>query len=81
MQDLHQRTKEGIETARLNGKQIGQRPGAKLKIKKAAPAKAQILKHSKSFNGTLSDIECIKLTGISRNTYYKYKRELRESIP
>ena len=25
--DLHQRTREGIETARLNGKQIGQQPG------------------------------------------------------
>lgn len=75
--DLHQRTKEGIETARLNGKQIGQRPGNKLFVKKEAPAKDLILKHSKSFNGTLSDSECIKLIGISRNTYYKYKRELK----
>lgn len=25
--DLHQRTKEGIETARRHNKQIGQRPG------------------------------------------------------
>lgn len=31
--DLHQRTKEGIETARLNGKQIGQKQGAKLVTK------------------------------------------------
>ncbi len=28
VQDLHQRTKEGIETARLNGKQIGQKQGS-----------------------------------------------------
>ena len=77
VQDLHQRTKEGIETARLNGKQIGQRPGIKLLIKKEAPSKEKILKYSKDFNGTLSDMECIKLIGISRNTYYKYKRELR----
>ena len=27
VEDLHQRTREGIETARLNGKQIGQRKG------------------------------------------------------
>ena len=33
VQDLHQRTKEGMETARLNGKQIGQVKGAKLKVK------------------------------------------------
>lgn len=77
VQDLHQRTKEGIQTARLNGKQIGQKRGNTLTIKKAAPAKEIILKHSKAFNGTLSDIECIKLTGLSRNTYYKYKRELK----
>ena len=29
VEDLHQRTREGIETARLNGKQIGQPKGAK----------------------------------------------------
>ena len=34
VEDLHQRTREGIETARLNGKQIGQRKGAKLTTKK-----------------------------------------------
>ncbi len=80
VQDLHQRTKEGIETARLNGKQIGQRPGNKLKIKKEAPAKEKIIKYSRDFEGTLSDSECIKLVGVSRNTYYKYKRELINSV-
>lgn len=79
VEDLHQRTREGIETARLQGKQIGQKQGAKLNVKKAAIAKEQIKKHSKDFGGTLDDAECIKLTGLSRNTYYKYKKELRES--
>lgn len=77
VQDLHQRTKEGIETARLNGKQIGQKQGAKLTTKKSIEAKKQIQKHSKDFDGTLSDADCIKLTGLARNTFYKYKRELR----
>ncbi len=79
VQDLRQRTKEGIETARLNGKQIGQKQGNKLKVKKEAPAKAKIMEQSKDFRGTLSDRDCMKLAGVSRNTYYKYKRELRES--
>lgn len=74
--DLHQRTKEGIETARLNGKQIGQRPGATLTTKKSIAAKADIVKYSKDFNGTLNDAECMRMIGIARNTYYKYKREL-----
>ena len=40
--DLHQRTREGIETARRNGKQIGQKPGAKLKIRKKFPVQQLI---------------------------------------
>lgn len=74
--DLHQRTKEGIETARRNGKQIGQTKGRMLTIKKEAPAKEIIKKHSKAFGGTLSDKECIQLAKVSRATYYKYKAEL-----
>ena len=78
VEDLHQRTKEGIETARLNGKQIGQQTGKKLTVKKAIVAKETIKAHSKDFGGTLSDTECMKLAGVSRNSYYKYKREIAE---
>lgn len=74
--DLHQRTREGIETARLQGKQIGQRTGAKLTTKKSVAAKADILKYAKDFGGSLNDAECIRMIGVSRNSYYKYKREL-----
>ena len=77
--DLHQRTREGIETARLNGKQIGQKKGAILTTKKSTVAKETILRHSRDFGGTLSDAECISLLHISRNTYYKYKAELRSA--
>lgn len=75
--ELHQKTKEGIETARLNGKQIGQKQGAKLTTKKSIKAKKQIQEQSRDFNGTLSDADCMKLTGLARNTFYKYKRELK----
>lgn len=77
VEDLHQRTREGIVTAKMNGKQIGQKPGAKLTTKKSIEVKEIIVKHSKEFNGTLTDAEVIKLTGVSRNTFYKYKRELK----
>lgn len=80
VQDLHQRTKEGIETARLAGKQIGQKEGAKLTTKKSIAAKEVIRKHSKEFDGTLNDIDVMKLTNLSRNTYYKYKREMKSAI-
>ena len=78
--DLHQRTKEGIETARLNGKQIGLTAGTKLTTKKSVASKEVILKHSKDFNGTLDDSEVMKLTGLARNTYYKYKREIKAEM-
>ncbi|WP_195337129.1 recombinase family protein [Paraclostridium bifermentans] len=78
--DLRQRTKEGIETARLNGKQIGLEKGTKLTTKKSIYAKDQILKYSKDFKGTLKDIEVMKLIGVSRNSYYKYKKELIQSL-
>lgn len=76
--DLHQRTKEGIETARLNGKQIGQPKGATYETQKAKAAKEIIRRHNKSFGGSLTDAETMKQAGISRKSFYKYKRELRE---
>ena len=77
--DLHQRTSEGIKTAKLNGKQIGRIKGNKYTTKKEIAAKEIILKNSKDFNGTNTDSEVIKIAGISRNSYYKYKAELKQA--
>lgn len=80
--DLRQRTREGIETARCNGKRIGNTSGSTLNIKKKEPIKALIKKHSKNFCGTLNDKEVQAVINssaglhIGRNTYYKYKREI-----
>lgn len=74
--DLHDRTKEGIETARLNGKQIGQVKGTKLVTKKSIEMKEKIRKMSDTFNGNMKDKEVIEILKISRNTYYKYKKEM-----
>lgn len=78
--DLHQRTREGIETARLNGKQIGGIAGRKLNVKKAAQAKEIIRMRSKDFDGTLCNKDVIKLAEVSRNTFYKYKAELKAEL-
>jgi len=75
--DLHQRTKEGIETARLNGKQIGRKEGSKIETKKAKEAKQTIKDYSKDFGGYLKDTEVMKMLNVSRNSYYKYKAELK----
>ena len=63
----------------LAKEQIGQKPGAKLITKKSIEAKKQIRKYSKDFDGQLSDVECMRMIGLARNTYYKYKRELKEA--
>ena len=76
--DLRQRTKEGMETARLNNKQIGQKRGATLHVKKADTAKKAILKYSKDFGGSLSDKDTMTFAKVSPNTYYKYKAELKK---
>lgn len=76
--DLRQMTREGIEIARLEGKQIGAVKGKKLITKKSIEAKKLIRKHAKDFGGSLSDKEIMELTHLARNTYYKYKKELKE---
>ncbi len=79
VEDLHVRTREGLQTARLNGKQIVQRKGATLTTKKSIEMKQKILKYSKDFSGSLNDSDCIQLLGIARNSYYKYKKELKQA--
>ena len=80
--DLHERTREGIREARANGKQIGQKPGATLNVKKKEPTKELIRRLSRDFDGIMRDKEIlVNLNiGVSRNTYYKYKRELFEEL-
>ena len=78
--DLRQRTREGIETARLAGKQIGAIPGRKLITKKSVEAKRIIKRYNSDFGGPLNNRETMKLAGISKNTYYKYKAELAEEM-
>ena len=80
VQDLRDRTREGIVTAKLNGKQVGRQQGSKIQTKKSKECKCKIVKYSKKFNGTLADTDVIKLLNISRNSYYKYCRELRAEI-
>lgn len=77
--DLHARISEGMRESARRGTQIGLVKGTKLTTQKSVEAKKLIRKHSIAFGGTLSDAELIKLCGIARNSYYKYKHELSEA--
>ena len=78
--DLSQRTVEGLITAKANGKILGRRVGSKVETKKAVENKAKIIKLSKSFNGSLSDKEVLDLLSIDRTTYYRYKKQIKEEL-
>ena len=77
--DLHSRISQGMREAKKNGTKIGLTKGSTLTTKKSVECKAIIQKHSKDFGGSLEDPDVIKLCGCSRNSYYKYKREIKAS--
>ena len=74
--DLKQRTAEGIETARRKGKRIGTPQGSVLNVKKKAPAMRVIRENSVRFGGTLNDTQCARAAGVCRKTFYKYLYEI-----
>ena len=75
--DLHSRISQGIREAKKNGTQIGLTKGTTLVTGKSVECKEIIKKHALDFGGTLNDTEVMTLCKISRNSYYKYKRELK----
>lgn len=77
LEDIHSRTSEGLKTAKLNGKRVGRQVGETVETSKAKKAKELILRHSIDFGGSLTDAELIKLCGVCRNTFYSYKRQLK----
>lgn len=84
--DICKRVRDGMKSAKEEAakqgieKRYGLATGTKLTTKKSIAAKQIILQHSKDFGGTLSDPDVIKLSGISRNSYYKYKSEIKAGL-
>ena len=77
VQDLHTRISQGMRESKKNGKNIGLAKGSTLVTDKSIKCKEIIKKHATDFGGTLSDKEVMTLCKVSRNSYYKYKRELK----
>ncbi len=78
--DLHTRISQGMRESKKNGNRIGLEKGTTLVTEKSIKCKEIIKKHAIEFGGTLSDKEVMTLCKISRNSYYKYKRELKEGL-
>ena len=75
--DLHTRISQGMRESKKNGKKIGLEKGTTLVTEKSVKCKEIIKKHALDFGGMLSDSEVMTLCGVSRNSYYKYKKELK----
>ena len=73
---LHTRTREGMQKAKEAGHIAGRRTGSRIETRKAMSAKETILKHNKSFGASLSNEETWRLAGISKISFYKYKKEI-----
>lgn len=80
--DLRQRTSEGMQRAIAKGHIPGQKKGngAKKATMKFADNKVLIIKLSKDFDGDMCDREVMEQLKLSRNTFYKYKKIIKEEL-
>lgn len=78
--DLRERTRQGVAKARENGKVLGRPAGRTYETKKSIVCKKSMRQHCREFGGSLTDAQCRKMLGISKEAYYKYKKQIREEI-
>ena len=69
-----------LSACRVTGKSYGRPKGSKSESEKAKNAMNVIFENSRMFNGELTDGECITLAGVSRTSYYRYKRKLMNKL-
>ena len=75
---LHSRISAGMA---CSNKKIGRETGRKYETKKSSAVKSIIKEKSKTFGGSMNDVELITYINgtdlhLSRNSFYKYKKEL-----
>lgn len=78
---LSQRTKEGMQMARLSGKSIGRGKGTTIKTRKYKLSKEKILLNFRAFGGCLTAQQTADICHISKSTFYEYlKKMCKEGI-
>ena len=78
--DLSTRTSKTLQVLKDRGVVLGRKEGTKVTTKKSIQAKKRIQELSKDFNGSNADKDVIAILRITRNTYYKYKKELVQEL-
>ena len=78
--NLSQRTKEGLEVARIKGKQIGRQEGTSIDTWKRRKAIRKIKKYYVRYGGQVTSEDCIKICEISKSTFYRYIQQIDEEL-
>ncbi|MBR0381237.1 MAG: recombinase family protein [Eubacterium sp.] len=83
LQEQRAHMRESFEQAKMEGKQIGRVKGKKYESRKSFMVKELIRKYNQNYGGSMNDVQTMEqirneMGTISRNTYYKYKKELTE---
>ena len=75
--DISERVKAGMLAKESGEKISAARSGKTYTTTKAKTCKAQIAELSRDFDGVLTDAEVMRYVKVARNTYYKYKNEIK----
>ena len=83
LQSHRSHMKESFEQARAEEKQSGTGRGKRYESRKSFMVKELIKKYNQNYDGMMNDVQTMdqirgEMGTISRNTYYKYKKELME---
>ena len=94
VQDIRKRVSQGLRESKKKGTILGHRSGTTVTHSTEEPIKALIVKYSKDFDGHNNDKDLLAIINskqiivkdktiqahISRNTLYKYKKELKGGV-
>lgn len=75
---LSKRTSEGLMQAKLMGSKIGRQPGQRIDTRKKRKAIRCIRSNYKLLGGCLTATECMRAAQITKSTFYRYLKEMRE---
>lgn len=74
---LKAKISDALKIKKKQGIALGRKKGSKIETKKSKEMKEKIEILSRDFNGTLTDSQLIEVLKIGRNTYFKYKKEMK----
>ncbi len=78
--DLKQRTREGLREAKAKGSKLGRFKGQRVSTKKEKDMLPKTRKMARKFEGNMKDSEVLEVLKIDRKTYYKYCKIIKSVL-